>query len=187
MLNRIRINLRKANLNDVDTIYDWSGNPEFVGNLMDMPLDPKERRFRVIAMIEAGTAEPSGDIIMIVETEKPIGLIIFNRIDTRNGTAYLSILIGDDGTKNKLYGAKLLLESLGFAFDYLNLHKIIGCVYEHNERMIDLLEYFGARKEGRIKDQQVKNEKKTAAIVYAFFKKDYLPLMASLKEKGYID
>ena len=186
MLNKIVTTLRKANLNDVDKIFEWSGNPEFVGNVIDLPSDPKERRFRVIAMIEASTAEPSSDIIIMVEADKPIGLLIFNRIDTRNGTAYLSMLIGNDESKNKTYGAKMLLDAFDFSFNYLNLHTLLGCVYSHNDRMINLLEHFGANKEGIIKDQLIKDGKKTATVIYALFKSDYSLLIESLKEKGLI-
>jgi len=175
MLEKIKTKMRKADLGDVERICRWAAAEEFLMNLYDLETsDPKKLKTRVIAMIENSTRDPSNEIIMIVETpEKPIGMILFSRINWRSRNLYESSVIGEEEYKNKIYGLKFMWEVLDFSFNYLKMHKINGYTYDFNGKMSKLADQFGATKEGFLKDFVKRGTKRYGAIVYAFFDRDY--------------
>ena len=175
MLEKIKTRVRKADLRDVENICRWAASEDFINNLYDLDTkDPKKLRTRVVAMVENSTRDPSNEIILIVETpEKPIGMILYSRINWRSRNLYESTVIGEEEYKNKIYGLKFLHEMLEFAFKELNMHKISGYVYDFNGRMSSLIEHFGAIKEGFFKDFINRDGKRHGAAVYAFFDRDY--------------
>ena len=175
MLEKIKTKMRKADLGDVDRICRWAAGEEFLMNLYDLdPKDPKKRKTRVIAMIENSTRDPSNEIIMIVETpEKPIGMILYTSINWKSRNLYESTVIGEEEYKNKIYGIVFIRSMLEFAFNELKMHKIVGYVYDFNTRMSSLIEHFGARKEGYLKDFVKRDGKRYGAKVYAFFDRDH--------------
>ncbi|GEM_PF-3125954 len=175
MLEKIKIALRKADLGDVERICGWASSQDFVANLYDLETkDPKKLKARVIAMVEKSTSDPSDAIVMIAETpEKPVGMILYSRINWRSRNLHESTVIGEEEYKNKIYGLKFIHLMLDFAFKDLGMHKISGYVYDFNSRMSALLEGFGAIKEGYFKDFVKRGDKKYGATLYAFFDRNY--------------
>ncbi len=179
-----RLTLRKANLDDVPLLTEWLSNPDFAEYVFDVPEETGQLRNKAIALIEKSSSEPSVNVILIARDIKPIGLILMNNIDQKNKNASVSILVGDDSLKNKIYGLSLLYKSLEMAFEEMGLHKITGCTYEHNIKMINVLEHFGAIKEGLMKEYKLRDKKWLNMAIYAFFQRDFNITKSNLKEKG---
>lgn len=86
--------------------------------------------------------------IIDIKTEKLIGTVGLDNIDSLNDTAELGIFIGDKDYWNKGYGTEAIKLILDFGFRRLNLHNIMLHVYSFNERAIHCYEKIGFKKAG---------------------------------------
>jgi len=175
MLEKIKMNVRRAVMADEGLIKKWMSGGEFVVNLYD-----GERE--AVRMLEESSLELSRNIIFIAEAEEAAGMILLEKIDRRNRNLCISIIVGEEALKNKIYGLKLLAEAVKLSFEELGMHKVTGYIYEFNQKAIKLVEAFGGKKEGRLRDFVQRGAQLHGALVYSFFKKDYPGLLELLKK-----
>lgn len=120
--------------------------------------DPETRRFMAIRYPLSMTEEEKWweglldrkDHIFAIETEDGtyIGNIGLHDIEPENRRAMLGIIIGDKRYWGQGYGTDAIRAMLGWAFGYLNLHRVYLTVYAYNARAIRCYEKCGFRHEG---------------------------------------
>ena len=81
--------------------------------------------------------------LAIMCNDKPIGEILFKRIDPVAGTAVLSIHLQNDSVKGKGYGTYAEKLAIKYAFSELKLNAIYADVIKKNRRSIHVLEKVG--------------------------------------------
>ena len=187
MLDEIKLSLRKINYGDVELLCRWVADADFQNYIFHVPTDNlQQTREYFYSAISQNLKQPAGDFILIAETDKPIGLVLFHKLDLRNRNAYMSMILCEEETRGKIYGLSLLFDAIDFSFNFLGLHKILGCIYEDNITMIKLLDYCGAKKEGLYKSYSIDNDKKRNAIIYSFFQESYGDLVNNFKDQNLI-
>ncbi|WP_407400202.1 GNAT family N-acetyltransferase [Treponema sp.] len=91
--------------------------------------------------------------IIDLASEKLIGSVGLDSIDSLNATAELGIVIGDKDYWNKGYGAEAITLILDYGFRRLNLHSVFLHVYSFNERAVHCYERIGFKKAGVLRQQ----------------------------------
>lgn len=128
-------------MNDFEvTLY--SGDP-----LQPLPMEAIEADYERMHKSERN------DVVSFVIYERsslrPIGLTGLRRIDYKNGTATLGILIGEKDCWNKGYGTETTRLILDYGFHVLGLHNIMLTTYAYNDRAIHAYTKAGFREIGR--------------------------------------
>ena len=102
------------------------------------------------------TSYTSGEYQFAIETlqdRRFIGKCGFTRINWKNRTGELAILIGEKEFRGKGYGADAIKTLCRFGFDEMNLHKIKALVFSFNAAALACYEKCGFEKEGVLKDE----------------------------------
>jgi RimJ/RimL family protein N-acetyltransferase len=112
-------------------------------------LPPTVSGSQTFAEEHADFASTKGRIMFTIENEKGnnIGSINLNRIDERNGTFSIGIII-DKQYRGKGYGTSAMNILLKYAFFERRLHKFNDCVLEGNEGSVKMMEKLGCIQEG---------------------------------------
>lgn len=174
MLEKINTRIRIAGPGDAATLKAWMSDKEFIENFYEMPVSDAEKMEKEVkALIKVSSEEISDKRLFIVETDSPMGLVFLHDIDLLNKTLYFSVIVGEEGKRNMMFGLKLFADALKLLFEQMGMHKVKGLIYGFNVRAIRLVEAFGARKEGILRDYVKRNGVRHNAIIYAFFRKDY--------------
>lgn len=81
--------------------------------------------------------------LAVMRHDKPIGEILFKRIDPVAGTAVFSIHLQNDSVKGKGYGTYAEKLAIKYAFNELKLNVIYADAIKKNRRNIHVLEKVG--------------------------------------------
>lgn len=82
--------------------------------------------------------------------EEPLGVISLTNISEANGSAELSVIIGDEKDRDKGFGTEAIRVILRYAFEDLGLQRVDLSVFEFNELAIRAYEKLGFQREGRV-------------------------------------
>ena len=111
--------------------------------------------------------------IVLLENDKMVGTVGFNKIDNVNRRAVLGIMIGDDEDKSKGYGTEAINLLLDFGFNYLNMHNIVLTVLADNARARRCYEKCGFKLVGREEEAIYINGKYLDKLYMQILKKDF--------------
>lgn len=168
------IYLRELCMNDAEGNYpNWFNNPEVTRyNSHGEKTYTKEMAKEYIQMVLNST---SHKVFAIVETltQKHIGNISLQAINTKARNAEFAILIGDPSVYGKKLGeeaGKLLLE---YGFCDLGLHRIYCGTSSNNLGMQRLAVKLGMRQEGLRRDGLLKNGKFADIMEYGILEDEY--------------
>lgn len=102
------------------------------------------------------TSYTSGEYQFALETKQDarlIGQCGFVKINWKNRTGELAILIGEKDYRGKGYGADAIRVLCRFGFEELNLRKIKANVFDFNTAALRCYEKCGFRREGVLKQE----------------------------------
>lgn len=177
--------LRKGEEKDIPMLIKWFGDEEFHFYLEGNPLmSDNVIRKHLSEQFEKGLHLYDSEIDLIIETlqGESIGLVRFTNINWKSRNLAFSIFIGQKDHLNKIYGADTLLTSLSFAFNELNMHKILGNIFEFNDRSIRIAERGGARKEAILRKHIYKNGKYYDLYVYGFLRSEFQSILSEAEK-----
>jgi RimJ/RimL family protein N-acetyltransferase len=154
MLSGKRLGLRPLQTEDVWPLYKWFNDKRVTEDmgaqhtLFYVSLDEEKR-----AVEKKITSNSERDfIIQLLDGGAPIGLISLNKIDLRNGSAEMQLIIGESKEWGKGYGKEATRLLQDYAFNVLNMHRIHLRVPEYNKRAIACAKGSGFRKDGTFRD-----------------------------------
>jgi len=87
------------------------------------------------------------------QSDLHIGNIKLDNFDWVNRTCELGLLLGDRSYWGKGVGTQVMELTLKYAFQQLNIRKVVLAVYANNPAAIRLYEKVGFQKEGCLRDQ----------------------------------
>ncbi len=111
--------------------------------------------------------------IVLLENDKMVGTVGFNKIDNVNRRAVLGIMIGDNEDRSKGYGTEAINLLLDFGFNYLNMHNIVLAVFADNARARRCYEKCGFKLVGREEEAIYINGKYLDKLYMQILKKDF--------------
>jgi len=162
MLCGERIVLREFRREDQEAIQRWVNN-EKISRYLSFPVFPQTAdetaEFVDRQLRRSGGADEGVFVIAMKDDPKLeyVGSVGLHKIDYRNRHCELGIVIGREDLLGKGIGTEAIRLVLGFAFDFLNLHKVNLRVFEYNERGRRCYLRCGFREEGRIREQRFYN------------------------------
>ncbi|MFH1979385.1 MAG: GNAT family protein [Patescibacteria group bacterium] len=113
-------------------------------------------------------------VVLAIETLEGefIGVTGLHGIDWKDGICIAGMFIGEKEYWGKEYGTDAAMTFFEWAFDTLNLRKIVMDVFAFNERSWKHLMKCGAKIEGRQKKHSFKNGKYVDRLLLAIFRND---------------
>lgn len=164
-----KVRLYAVGKENIPYIVMWRNDQEILGNLFSfLPLNNEQEEI----WYENYIKDPTRQYFMIQEngTINSIGVIGLDNIDYRNGTASLSIIIGDRKYRGKGYGTDALLTLLRFAFNEMNIRKIRANTFTENKAALRLYRKVGFVIEGCLKEEIFKHGEYKDVIILSIFK-----------------
>lgn len=176
-----RVILRPALREDIPWFLKWINDPDIAQYIAAyLPtMEPKE-----IGWFENLAKEREVNIVLVILVdEKPIGTLGLHNIYWKDRRATMGYMIGEKEYWGKGYGTEAEMLSLHYAFNTLNLRKICASVLEFNTRSFRCLQKCGYVEEGRQKAHHFKNGRYWDDILFAVFKKNWLPLWKKFRKE----
>ena len=168
-----KVILRPLSESDAPALTRWINDPEvrqFLKNYTPQT-ESAEREW-----VESLKKKSDTDIVLGIEVRgKLIGVMGIHKINRKDGLATTGALIGEKRYWGKGYGTDAKMAVLNYAFNTLNLRKIMSSVFAFNKRSLAYSLHCGYRIEGRLKRQRFANGKYWDEIVLGLFKSDWLP------------
>jgi len=97
---------------------------------------------------------PSQDKIFTIfekDGDVPIGVTSLDSVNYIDRTAYLGAILSPN-KRNNSFGKEALILTMDFGFNAMNLHTIIGNMYEFNSRILNISNFLGGREVGYIRE-----------------------------------
>jgi RimJ/RimL family protein N-acetyltransferase len=154
MIEGTKTRLRALEKEDLPRCVRWFNDPDLRRFLnMRYPLSMTEEEQWWANRLERGG---KGDHIFAIEAEdgSHIGNIGLHNVDHENRRAMVGIAIGEKARWGRGYGTDAMRALLGWAFGYLNLHRVYLTVYAFNERAIRCYRTCGFQHEGTMRQAQ---------------------------------
>ncbi|HME53868.1 MAG TPA: GNAT family protein [Candidatus Lokiarchaeia archaeon] len=171
----LRVSLQPASLDDVPVIVKWANDPatrQLARNSFPRTLEAVKKQVED----NANVSQKSDLIWFIVwhnADARTIGEAKLTRITWANRNAALWVGIGDTDYWHQGLGREAGDLALGYAFDELNMHKIIVHVIIDHERAIAALEAAGFNREVTYREQVYFDYTYHDLAVYAMFEADW--------------
>ncbi|MDG6221536.1 MAG: GNAT family protein [Candidatus Thermoplasmatota archaeon] len=147
-----RLYLAPIEADDAPMAQFWFNDPEIRSNLASqfpLPLKSEEDFL-------SGMNDSASDIIMLIvlsDTNQPIGTVGLHKINPVHGGAEIGISIGEKNAWGKGHGAEAMKLALQYAFNTLALHRVELTVIADNLRARRLYEKLGFKEEGAMREK----------------------------------
>lgn len=102
-----------------------------------------------------------------------LGIVQLDSIEWSNGTAWLSIAIGDPNNRGKGYGRAAMRLLLNFAFGELNLRRVQLTVFSYNTPALRLYESLGFVHEGTARQALYRDDVRYDMLVYGLLRQEW--------------
>jgi len=173
-----RIILRPVEKTDIKQLVIWINDPEVTQFIT--------ASFPVNEMAEEKwheSLDPKKDIVLGIEVEgELIGVMGIHGINWVDRIATTGAMIGNKKYWGKGYGTDAKMILLNYAFNTLNLRKLLSSVYDFNGRSLNYSLHCGYKIEGRRKRNRFRKGRYCDEIELGLFKKDWLPYWREYKK-----
>ena len=167
-----KVILRPISEKDIPNSLRWLNDPEvrqYIANILPVT-EVGEREW-----IQGLAKKSDTDIVLVIEVKgRPIGVMGLHRINWQSRVATTGAIIGEKDCWNKGYGTDAKMALLEYAFNTLNLRKIMSSVKAFNERSLAYSLRCGYKIEGRLRDQCFANGRYCDEIILGVFREQWL-------------
>ncbi len=167
-----KICLRKADLNDIDALYEIKNDKKAASLLGGFSNGYSKIDIENWIIAHNNKKNEVLYLIETVEDSKVIGHVGLYDIDFRVRKAEFAILISGENNQGKGYGSLCTKFMIDYAFNELNIRKITLSLLSENVRALSLYKKYGFVQEGLLTNDQFKNGKYHDVILMALFKKN---------------
>lgn len=153
MLRGEKVGLRPLETEDEWMLYGWLNNRSVLDDLGRHEgffcTSLEDVRRSIASMLSSSNDKHF--IIVDLKEGKGLGTISLNRIDGRNATADVMLMIGEKEAWSHGQVDEAVKMLLSYAFDQRNLHSLVAKVPEYNEKLIDRYLSCGFQKNGVVR------------------------------------
>lgn len=165
--------LRPVELSDARLIQQWHNDPRIrtKARMGELPVTyiKEEEEIR----ISKDAKEEIYLIIVQKSTDRPIGFIRLNFIDTVSRNMWLRFIIGDPNAWGKNLASDALNHVLQWLFSEQNVHRITLETYETNKRAIRFFKKLGFKQEGIVREAVYIGGKYYNIIAFGLLRKEF--------------
>ncbi len=169
-----KLALNKIVKEDMEFIYEWFSDSEFLKFYDYMPPEPQTKK-EVNEVFNAYEKNEGSDVfaIRLLGNNQIIGIAGFDDIVKENKVATLFIGIGNKNIRGKGYGKDALNQLLDYGFNELNFHRIQLNVLEFNVAAIALYEKAGFKREGIFREFVLRDGKRYDLYLYGLLIREW--------------
>lgn len=165
--------LSKIELEDLDILYKWFSDIEFLKNYDYVnPIPQTKDQVNKMILDFESDEESKVFAIKLNNTNKIIAIGGFCDIVKDNEVATFFIGIGDKKERGKGYGKEAMNLILDYGFNNLKLYKIQLNVLEFNNTAINLYEKIGFIREGILREFVLRDKKRYDLLLYGMFRNE---------------
>ncbi len=151
VLSGQKVILRPITDDDTDLIVRWRNEPSvYEYFIFRQPFTAEMHRGWLKNRVATGQVVQY--IIVLKDTQQPVGSVYFRDIDTRHESAEYGIFIGEDSARNKGVGTETARLFTDFGLGALGLHRIFLKVLDGNDIARRSYEKVGFKTEGMFRD-----------------------------------
>lgn len=169
---------------DLQACLVWMNDPEICQYL---------RQFRPIdAAFEAAWFDTlntrTDEFTFAIETLEGefIGSMGIHEVNWVDRTAVTGAVIGNKDYWGRGYGTDAKLQLLRFAFEHLNMRKLLSRVYSFNERSSAYNLHCGYTLEGRLRQHVYRNGSYHDMLLFGLFREEFAPIWDCYKTHGVV-
>lgn len=162
-----KICLRKADLNDVDALYEIKNDKKAASLLGGFSNGYSKIDIENWIISHNNNKNEVLYLIQTLGDSKVIGHVGLYNIDFRVRKAEFAILIAGEDNQGKGYGSLCTKFMIDYAFDELNIRKINLSLLSENKRAVSMYNKIGFLQEGILRNDQYKNGKYHDVILMA--------------------
>jgi len=162
-----KICLRKADLNDVDALYEIKNDRKAASLLGGFSNGYSKIDIENWIISHNNNKNEVLYLIQTLGDSKVIGHVGLYNIDFRVRKAEFAILIAGEDNQGKGYGSLCTKFLIDYAFDELNIRKINLSLLSENKRAVSMYNKIGFLQEGILRNDQYKNGKYHDVILMA--------------------
>lgn len=168
-----RLYLSKIEKDDMDYIYQWFTDSEFLKYYDYYPPIPQTKAEVNKTFEEYEEKKSKVFALKTVADDNIIGLAGFDDIILENNVATLFIGIGASASRGKGYGKEAMDLLLDYGFNNMKLHRIQLNVLEFNIPAIKLYEKSGFKREGVFREFVLRDNKRYDLLLYGLLKREW--------------
>ena len=177
-----RVILRPPTKEDIPHFLRWMNDQEVTRYLVAyLPMTETDE----VEWLERLHKKKNDGVVLVIvdaKNRKPIGLMGIHEIDWKDRRAMTGAVIGEKSYWGKGYGTEAKMLLLKYAFNTLNLRKIVSRVISFNRRSKAYSKKCGYKVEGVLKKDIFKDGEYHDLICMAVFKDDWLPLWEKFRK-----
>lgn len=167
------INLSKIKKEDMEIIYGWFSDSEFL-KYYDYYPPVSLNKDEVDKIFNDYENSSKSKVFSVRLNDTIIGIAGFDDIVGENQVGTLFIGLGNENKRGKGYGKEAMKLLLEYGFMNLNFHRIQLNVLEFNEKAINLYEKCGFKKEGIFREFVLREGKRYNLILYGLLKHEWI-------------
>ena len=181
MLEGRLVRLRGLEPSDLENAYTWVNDREVTHYLMVRYPWSRAQEEKYLTE-NAAQGSSFQDVRLAIETLDGvhIGMTGLHRARPEDRAAELGIMIGDKSFWSSGYGTDTLQTLLRFAFDQMNLHKVMLGVFEFNERAQACYRKCGFVDEGRFREEYFQDGRYWDVLRMSILKREWRALQATV-------
>jgi UDP-4-amino-4,6-dideoxy-N-acetyl-beta-L-altrosamine N-acetyltransferase len=155
MIRGEKIFLRPLKYEDWEKTITWRNNLEFSSLIMSHPFPVTEELEKewIKSVLEDKNDSSVHFGICLLDSEELIGITKLFNLNWISRTCYFGIFLGSKENRGKKYGKEVTELIIKYAFNSLNLRKILLEVITNNQPAIKLYQKIGFVIEGKLKRQ----------------------------------
>lgn len=167
---------------DIELVRKWRNSPEVYTYMYTEGGINQEQQEKWFQRISADQRS----IYWIIEySGKKMGVASINDINHTLQSCYWAFYLGEMGSRNAGIGAKVEYNVMRYVFEELNLNKLRCEVFVSNDKVINMHEKFGFRREAYYREHCIKGKAKLDVVGLAILKSEWLVLREVLRSKIY--
>lgn len=170
-----RLLLRKLQLKDAETLFKYWSDPEVTKYLDMATFKNIEQVFSMIRLLNSLYSKKQGIrwVIVTKKDNKVIGTCGYNSWIKKSSRGEIGYELGQEHWGNG-YATEVVKEILKYGFKAMNLNRIEAFTVPEAWRSIKVLEKFGFKKEGMLREYGYWNMKYWDENIYSLLKREWI-------------
>lgn len=136
---RERVSLRPIERSDLDRIREWLSRVEISEGIQTRAPSPEEQA----QWFDRYMNDPTKRVFAVLVENRHVGNVSLFNIDSENGTAMLTVFVGDPACRGKGIGTESVRQAFDYALRQLRLRRISLEVHAENLEAIRCYEKLG--------------------------------------------
>ena len=169
MLSDECIYLRRLEQTDLDRTWAWVNDPAVYLKIGVQAPVSRSAQLQWFERLDR-SAERLVLAICLNEGDVHVGNVSLDSFESRHRTARLSIFIGDGAHRGRSVGSRSLALLAGYAFDFLNLHRIWCKTTAGDARIARFYEQLGFQREGVLRQHEFVDGRYVDKVLYGLLR-----------------